>query len=86
MAAEGQSDRMVSDIEVRMQQNGVIGSLHADKMAPIDIHQCLLNIYGDQAVDVSTVGWDGWYVSAVATRGHLQWCSLLQVQHANSCS
>ena len=40
MAAEGQSDRMVSDIEVRMQQNGVIGSLHADKMAPIDIHQC----------------------------------------------
>jgi len=24
-------------------------------MAPIDIHQCLLNIYADQTVDVSTV-------------------------------
>ena len=40
MAAEGQSDRMVSDIEVCMQQSGVVESLHADKMAPIDIYQC----------------------------------------------
>ena len=36
------------------------------KMAPIDIHQHLLNIYGDQKVDESTVR-DGWSVSAVAT-------------------
>jgi len=27
------------------------------KMAPVGIHQCLLNVYGDQAVDVSTVRW-----------------------------
>ena len=29
--------------------------LHVEKMAPTDIHWCLLNIYGDQTVDVSTV-------------------------------
>jgi len=33
------------------------------KMAPVDIHRCLLNIYGDPAVDVSTVE-GGWCVSA----------------------
>ena len=27
------------------------------KMAPTDIHLCLLNGYGDQTVDVSTVMW-----------------------------
>ena len=30
-------------------------------MAPTDIHWCLLNFYGDQTVDVSTVRW--WLVS-----------------------
>ena len=29
--------------------------LHAEKMVPTDIHQHLLNIYGYQTVDVSTV-------------------------------
>jgi hypothetical protein len=29
--------------------------LHVEKMAPNDIHWCLLNVYGDQTVDVSTV-------------------------------
>jgi len=55
MTAEGQSDKMVSDMEVCMKQRYVIEFLHAEKMAPNDIHQRLLNIYGDQTVDVSTV-------------------------------
>jgi len=29
--------------------------IHAEKVAAIDIHQCSLNIYGDQRVDVSTL-------------------------------
>jgi len=54
MTAEGQSDKMASDMEVRMKQRCVIEFLHADKIAPNDIHWCLLNIYGDQTVDVSS--------------------------------
>jgi hypothetical protein len=50
MTAEGQSD-----MEVRMKQRCVIEFLHVDKIAPNDIHQRLLNVYGDQTVDVSTV-------------------------------
>jgi len=47
MTAEGQSDKMEPDMEVCMKQ--------AEKMAPSDIHRRLLNVYGDQTVDVSTV-------------------------------
>ena len=36
MAAVGQSQRMVSDMEVSMDQR--CGMLHVEKMAPIDIH------------------------------------------------
>ena len=53
MAAEGQSDTTASDMEVLMKQRRVT-EFHVKKMAPVDIHQCLLNIYGDQIVDVST--------------------------------
>ena len=56
MTAEGQSDKMASDIEVRMKQRCVTEFLHAEKIAPNDIHRRLLNVYGDQTVDVSTVG------------------------------
>ena len=66
MAAEGQSDRTAADIEVWMQQRGRTEFLHAEKMAPIDIHQCLLNTDGDQTVGVAQRG-GGWCVSAVAT-------------------
>ena len=38
-----------------MKQRCVNEFLHAEKTAPTDNHQHLLNIYGDQAVDVSTV-------------------------------
>ena len=50
MAAEGQSDRMLSDMGVHMEQRYGTEFLHAEKMAPMDIHRCLLNIYGDQPV------------------------------------
>jgi len=55
MTAEGQSDKIASDMEVRMKQRCVIEFLHADKNAPNDIHRRLLNVYGDQTVDVCTV-------------------------------
>jgi len=55
MTAEGQPDKMVSDIEVCMKQRCVIEFLHAEKIAPNDIHRCLLNVYGNQTVDVSTM-------------------------------
>ena len=51
----GQSDKMASDMEVRMKQRCIIEFLHAEKIAPNDIHRRLLNVYGDQTVDVSTV-------------------------------
>ena len=31
--------------------------LHTEEVVPIGIHQCLVNVYGDQTVDVSTVRW-----------------------------
>ena len=55
MAAEGQSDRMTSDMEVGMKQRYGTELLHVEKIAPIDIHQCLLNVYGGQPLNVSTV-------------------------------
>ena len=47
MAAEGQSDKMVSDMEAHMEQRHVTVFLHMKKMAPTDIYQCLLNVYRD---------------------------------------
>ena len=78
-AAEGQSDKMVSDMEVRMQQRCEIEFLHVEKMT----HRCLLNVDGDQTVDVSTVGG--------AIQQQQQWITstgadFLQVWHAGSCS
>jgi hypothetical protein len=46
---------MASDIEVRVKQMCVIEFLHAEKIVPSDIHRCLLNVYGDQTVDVGRV-------------------------------
>ena len=57
MAAEGQSDRMASDMDVHMKQKCVNEFLHAETMAPTDIYWYLLNTDGDQTVDVSTVRW-----------------------------
>ena len=57
MAAEGQSDELVSHMEVSMKQSCDVEFIHAENMAPTDIHQHLLNVYGDQIVDVNTVRW-----------------------------
>jgi len=57
IAVEGQSDKVASDMGVCMKKRCVSlnSSMTWRKMAPIDIHRCLLKIYGDQTVDVSTV-------------------------------
>jgi len=62
MAAEGQSDQMVSDVEVHMRQRGITEFLHVEKIVPTDIHDCLLNVYGDQTADVR---W--WWVVCFST-------------------
>ena len=48
---------MVSDMEVHMKHRCGTKFLYVEKMAPIDIHGWLLNIYGDPTVDVITVRW-----------------------------
>ena len=55
MAAEQRSDKMASDMEVHMKQRCEIEFLHVENMAPIYIHQHLLNIYGGQTEDMSAV-------------------------------
>ncbi len=46
---------MVYDMEVHMKESCVTELLHVEKMAPIDSHLCLLNIYGGQREDVISV-------------------------------
>jgi hypothetical protein len=55
IAAEEQSRKMAFDMEVRMKQRCVTEFLHAKGKAPNDIQWHLVNMYGDQTVDVSTV-------------------------------
>ena len=55
MAAEGESDKMASDMEVWMKPRCVTEFLHAEEVACIEVDQCLLNIYADQTVDACTV-------------------------------
>ena len=78
MAAEGQSDKMASDTEVWMEHWHVTELLHVEQMAPTDIHQRLLNFYGDPTVYASVVRC-GWCASAVATAtmDHIHWCKFL---------
>ena len=55
MAAEGQSDRMASDMEVQMKQRGVMEFLRVEKKtASTHICGCFLKVYRDQTVGVST--------------------------------
>ena len=73
MASEGQYDKMTSDMKVHMKQRCTVEFLHAEKIALTDIHQCLLNIYGDQTMNANTVRqWtadfsSGQQISAVVT-------------------
>jgi len=93
MTAEGPPEKMVSDMEMSMKQRCVTEFLHAEKVAAIDFLKHLLNIYGAQGVDVSTlVGLHGQYfpsnntiIAAVNQWGHLHWCRLLQMEHTVSC-
>ena len=55
MAAEGRSDRVVSDAKVCMKQKCGAEFLSVEKIAPTDIHRCLLNVHGDITEDVSTM-------------------------------
>jgi len=71
MAAEGQSDRMASDMEVCMKQRCVVKFLHTEKISPIDIHWPLLNIYEDQTVDVSTARLWAMHFSGDSNMDHL---------------
>jgi len=88
MAVEG-PDKMASDMEMCAKQRCVIEFLHAETVAPTDVHGRLLNVYGDQTVDVSTMkGWVVCFSLDVATKavGCLCWCGILSVQHIGSCS
>jgi len=55
MTAEWQSDKMAFDMEMHMKQRCGTELLHVEKMALIEINSCLLNIYEDLTVDMSTV-------------------------------
>jgi len=46
---------MVSDKKVLLKQRCRTVFLYVEKVAPIDTHQCLLNVYGDPTAHVSTV-------------------------------
>ena len=70
MAAEGQSATMVFDMEVQMKQICVTEFLSVEKMARINIHQCLLNVHGDQTVNVSTVRW--WVVHFISVNSSVK--------------
>jgi len=52
---ERHTDKMASDKEVQMKQRCVTEFHHVEKMGPDDVHQCLLKVYENQIVDVSTV-------------------------------
>jgi len=56
MTTERQSDKVASHMEVCMKQRHVNGiPMYGKKMAPMEVHQCLLNVHGDQTVDMSAV-------------------------------
>ena len=64
--------------------------LHAEEMAP-NIHQCLLNVYGDQTVNVSTMRWKVVCFSSgdrkLKDKPHSRWsCSVVTPQNEVSQS
>ena len=92
MAAEGQSDKMASDMEVCMKQRCVIEFLHAEKNGT-HWHSLisLLSIYRDQTVGVSTVRW--WVACFCSGNSDMKDkpnsrrpCRFLGAQHASSFS
>ena len=55
MAADGQSDKMASDMEVHIKERCATEFLPAEKMTPGGFCLCLLNVQGKQTVDVNTL-------------------------------
>jgi len=87
VAAEEHSHRMTFDVEVLMKQKSGNEFLHEEKNVPIDIYWCLLNVYGDQTVDVSTESqWVVYISSSDSDRFLWLWqsgsCSLLVKMHS----
>jgi len=81
MAAEGQLDKMTSDMEVHMKQNCVTEFLHIKKWPSLTFSQCLLKAYRDQKMDMSTVRqWVMLFsysaITAAVKLYHLCWSSL----------
>lgn len=52
-------------MEVRKKQRCIIEFPHVERIVFIDIYRCLLNVYGKQTVDVTTV--KRWLVHCVVT-------------------
>ena len=48
---------VAAEVESEMEEPVKQRSVIEKKMVPIGIHQCFLNSYGDQTVDVSAVRW-----------------------------
>jgi len=90
MAANGQFNKMSSDMEAHTKQRLGITCLHAENTTPTEIHQCLLNAYKDQTEDVSTVRLCVPFSngnSNMRDKSGCGWpCRLLQARHADSCS
>jgi len=82
MAAEEQSDKMASDVEACVEQSCGTEFLHVEKIAPIDTHQHLLNIYREQLLYLKTVMW--WVLCSVSGSSCTMY--ILQAQHASACS
>ena len=89
MAAAGQSDRIVSNMEGCVKERYVIELLHAkqqkqkQKPAPTDIHWHLLNIYEDQSMDVSTLRW--WVVCFSSGSSYSRSPLLVQIFTSAAC-
>ena len=66
MAAEGQSDRMASDMEVPIKQRCGNEFLHMEKMAPTVNHWCL-QIFLETKQWMRACWGGGWCISAVVT-------------------
>jgi len=70
-------------MEVPMKQKCAIEFLHVEKNSATDIHQCLLNIYGDQTVAVITVSW--WVVCFSSGDCNSQLPPLVQIFISTAC-
>jgi len=87
MAAEGHSDRMVSDMEERMKQRYGTEFLCVEKMQQLSFTDVCWTFLEDKEWMWAQWG-SGWCISAVATatEDHLCCCRFLWAWLANSCS